>query len=357
MKKQSFSFFKLLFSILLGIILYALLMKIFFKSGWNFDIFNQKHWEFAWNKWQRGWVIKGKKDVMFFLLVLSFLPGWIISTFIIYSIPIKKILLFPLRIFQNSKRKKLQQQSLDMAKGVNVKLPAQAKAKPAKSDIPHNSQIDRLRGRKTPQGANAASAASAQQPAPKQETVSSEEMSVEELQLAHLQRWNELVTSLENQGVFCFRSTKIGSFAVKLTILVKDTVFWFIEGPIVPDEWTLNDDRIPPVWTGKKETIPSPLAAAHTARETFKRYMTDNTDFPNTAVHAFLVMDSGKILNVEKIEKELAHFDIAVLKLPPSENTDLPDMSAMLNYIKTFEASDMAFNDAVAESIMALEED
>ena len=348
MKKSQLSFIKLIFSAALGAVLYALLMKIFLKTGWNFDIFNDRHWKFVWNKWQHGWVIKGKKDVLFFFLILSFLPGWILTTFAAYSLPLKSFFLFPLRLLQNRKRKKLEQKSLDMARGVNIKRPAVPKAK--KPAIPRNDAFDKLRGTKT---------GVVTQTAQKQDVSvqENEELSEEELHLAHLQRWNDIVTALENQGLFCFRSTKIGNFAVKLTILVKNTVFWFLEGPLTDDEWTLNDDKNPPVWTGNKETVPSPITAAYQARETFKNYLAEKTDYPETAVHAFVVLDNGTVVNPEKVTEELADFDIALLKIPPCEDEELPDMSAMLDYIKTLAPSDMTFNDAVAEAIMTLEED
>lgn len=359
MKKKQFYFFKLILAAVLSASLYALLMKFFFKAGWNFDIFNTRHWQYVLNKWRNGWVIKGQKDVLFFLLVLSILPGWIIATYVVYCLPLKKFLTFPAVMLQNRKRKQLQQRSLDMARGVNVKIPVPAK--PRKNAMPRNEKIDMLRGRKSesPVAATAspASSASYEQPAADDEYVYEDDTSVEDLQLEHLQRWNTIVTSLENQGLFCFRSTKIGNFAVKLTILVKDTVFWFVEGPLVADKWTLNDDKTPAVWTGENDTIPSPLQAAYQAREKFKSYLEQRTDYGDAAVHAFLVMDAGSIKNPDKITEELADLDVALLKIPPCADDELTDLSAMLDYVKTLPPSEMAFNDAVAEAIMALEED
>lgn len=361
MKKKQFSFLKLVFAAVASVVLYALLMKFFFKAGWNFDIFSARHWQFALNKWRAGWVIKGQKDVLFFLLVLSFLPGWIIATYVVYCVPFKKILMLPVTLMQNRKRKQLQQRSLDMARGVNVKIPVPAK--PRKNAMPRNDKIDMLRGRKSTGSAPAPAASvrhesAAVAPADNEDDyVYEDETTIEDLQLAHLQRWNEIVTSLENQGLFCFRSTKIGNFAVKLTILVKDTVFWFVEGPLTSDRWTLNDDKTPAVWTGENETIPSPLQAAYRAREKFKNYLEQRTDYASAAVHAFLVMDAGSVKNPDKITNELADLDIALLKIPPCADDELTDLSALLDYIKTLPPSEMAFNDAVAEAIMALEED
>jgi len=167
-----------------------------------------------------------------------------------------------------------------------------------------------------------------------------------------------VASDLEENDIFCFRSTKIGDFAVKLTVLTQDAIFWFIEGPLQPRKWKMaDDDPMKGVWIAGDESIPSPLKQTFDARETFLKHLSEHSFYQNVTLHAFVVMDVGSIQNPMKLTKDLSDWDVGLLKMPPCEDEELADLSTVINYIKGLKPSEMAFNDSVAESIMALEKD
>ena len=47
--------------------------------NWRFDIFNAAHWNYAWEKWNDGWVIDDPKEWAFVLIILTFIPLWLTS--------------------------------------------------------------------------------------------------------------------------------------------------------------------------------------------------------------------------------------------------------------------------------------
>lgn len=72
--------------ILTRIVIVGLIWSIFFVEGirvimltnWRFDIFQIKHWHYAWNLWYSGqWVISDSKEWAFVLIILSFIPLWL----------------------------------------------------------------------------------------------------------------------------------------------------------------------------------------------------------------------------------------------------------------------------------------
>ena len=364
MSKTKINKSRLFFSVLIGAVVYLALMHFLLKNGvWHFDMLNPKHWDYVIKKWQNGWVIKEKKDVLFFTLMLSFFPGWIIMTFAVYGFSIKNFLLFPVRLFQKHKQRVLMKKSLDLANGKKpmptaaaAHAPGPQKKLPPKS----NPALDKLRGRQTPASAQVSSSpASSSSAAPASPAPSSApKKSYEQLQLEHLQRWDVIASDLEESDVFCFRSTKIGDFAVKLTVLTQDAIFWFIEGPLQSRQWTMaDDDPIKGVWISGDESIPSPLKQTFDAKDVFLKHLAENSFYQNVTLHAFVVMDAGSVKNPSKLTKDLSDWDIGLLKMPPCDDEELTDLSTVINYIKGLPASDMAFNDSVAESIMALEKD
>jgi hypothetical protein len=364
MSKTKINKTRLFFALLIGAALYLALMNYLLKTGsWHFDMLKRTHWDYVIRKWQNGWVIKEKKDVLFFTVMLSFFPGWIIMTFAVYGFSLKNFLLFPVRLLQKRKQRALMKKSLDLANGKKpmqtgaaAHAPAAQKKLPAKS----NPTLDKLRGRQTPASAQASSSPPASSSASSFAPASSSgpKKSYEQLQLEHLQRWDVVASDLEENDVFCFRSTKIGEFAVKLTVLTQDAVFWFIEGPLQAREWTMaDDDPIKGVWISGDESIPSPLKQTFDAKNVFLKHLAENSFYQDVTLHAFVVMDAGSVKNPEKLTKDLSDWDVGLLKMPPCDDDDLTDLSTVIKYIKGLPASDMAFNDSVAESIMALEKD
>lgn len=73
--------------------------------NWRFDIFNAAHWNYAWEKWNDGWVIDDPKEWAFVLIILTFIPLWLTSWAALSLIPWGKIflnvILFPMRAFRN----------------------------------------------------------------------------------------------------------------------------------------------------------------------------------------------------------------------------------------------------------------
>lgn len=73
--------------------------------NWRFDIFNAAHWNYAWDKWNEGWIIDDPKEWAFVLIILTFIPLWLTSWAALSLIPWGKIflniVLFPIRAFRN----------------------------------------------------------------------------------------------------------------------------------------------------------------------------------------------------------------------------------------------------------------
>lgn len=99
--------------ILTRIIFVGCFWSIFFLEGirvimlrnWRFDIFNNDHWLYAWNKWNEGWVIDDPKEWAFVLIILTFIPLWLTGWAALSLIPWGKIFLniimFPIKAFRN----------------------------------------------------------------------------------------------------------------------------------------------------------------------------------------------------------------------------------------------------------------
>lgn len=73
--------------------------------NWRFDIFNNDHWLYAWNKWNEGWVIDDPKEWAFVLIILTFIPLWLTGWAALSLIPWGKIFLniimFPIKAFRS----------------------------------------------------------------------------------------------------------------------------------------------------------------------------------------------------------------------------------------------------------------
>lgn len=99
--------------ILTRIIFVGCFWSIFFLEGirvimlrnWRFDIFNNDHWLYAWNKWNEGWVIDDPKEWAFVLIILTFIPLWLTGWAALSLIPWGKIFLniimFPIKAFRS----------------------------------------------------------------------------------------------------------------------------------------------------------------------------------------------------------------------------------------------------------------
>ena len=92
--------------ILTRIIFVGCFWSIFFLEGirvimlrnWRFDIFNNDHWLYAWNKWNDGWVIDDPKEWAFVLIILTFIPVWLCGWAALSMVRWEKIVLKMLRL-------------------------------------------------------------------------------------------------------------------------------------------------------------------------------------------------------------------------------------------------------------------
>ena len=131
-------------------------MRAVFIAGWNFHIDRYDHWLFAWRKWNAGWVIKNPREILYFTLLVLLIPGWLFTWTVTYILPWKKILGWPMSVWEERKKRKLLQKSIEAAKGPAA-LPEALAAKKTPKEHPKGlrispdkaKEIDKLRGRKT----------------------------------------------------------------------------------------------------------------------------------------------------------------------------------------------------------------
>ncbi len=80
-------------------------IRVIMLRNWRFDIFNNDHWLYAWNKWNEGWVIDDPKEWAFVLIILTFIPLWLTGWAALSLIPWGKIFLniimFPIKAFRS----------------------------------------------------------------------------------------------------------------------------------------------------------------------------------------------------------------------------------------------------------------
>lgn len=116
--------------ILMRIVLVGIFWSILFIEGirttllinWHFDIFRTSHWEFAWNLWLSGWVIKSPKEWAFILIILTFIPlwlsGWAALGMVKWGKILSRAMVLPLKIFN----KIFEKQVTKIAHSASVKV-------------------------------------------------------------------------------------------------------------------------------------------------------------------------------------------------------------------------------------------
>ena len=62
-----------------GWIFLGWLVNNFLIDNWDFHFFNWNHWRFLWNEFQQGWNIDDKGTVIFFIVLFSALPLYLIG--------------------------------------------------------------------------------------------------------------------------------------------------------------------------------------------------------------------------------------------------------------------------------------
>ena len=104
--------------VLVRILFIGLFWSIFFFEGirailitnWHFDIIRPAHWQYAWNLWNKGWVIEDAKEWAFVLIIASSIPLWLTGWAALSLIPLEKyinrLLTLPKRIFHLPRAKR-----------------------------------------------------------------------------------------------------------------------------------------------------------------------------------------------------------------------------------------------------------
>ncbi len=372
--KKKFSFSALIFSALISAVVCFLLFRIYFLTGWKFDLLKPKHWEFAANKWKAGWVMNTAKEMMFFGGFVAVIPVWICLWVAAYVLPLKKIFTFPADVLKKRKAEKLLKKSIEAAKGPADIQAALAAKKPKRKDgaakpkiAPEEmSKIDRLRGKAVhaqpaaattgtfgdasfndaPQTVDqsAASAATPAEPSPERR-----------LQAIHM--WDDLIEALEKNNIFIFREMKIGRYETNLIAVTEEGVFIMAQGPQIGENWFVSENEAPPVWREGRDALASPLRSITEARNKLRDTLAkDFPQYAGLAVNACLVMDYGGILNPNDLLEKLEEWDVSVLRTGSCKTVDLPDVSALISYIKSQTPSTQELNDAVADVILTLME-
>lgn len=81
-------------------------IRVIVLENWRFDIFWPPHWAYAWNLWQSGWVIDTRKEWAFILILVTFIPlwlmGWIALSLVPWETIIYRIIAFPFKLFKKS---------------------------------------------------------------------------------------------------------------------------------------------------------------------------------------------------------------------------------------------------------------
>lgn len=381
MKKKKLTLSALLISGLFSAAVCFFLFKAFFYAGWRFDILKENHWHYLINKWNAGWVMNTPREMLFFAALVSAVPVWLISWVLTYIMPWKAILLFPLTVMKKRKAEKLLQKSIEAAKGPeNIQAalaakktqPAESAHKVPKISAEKISKIDKLRGKSThsqpsaaqrpsqpaqntgtfeepnympersatPAGGNAA----AQQPSPDQK-------------LQTLQAWSALAELMEKSGIFIFREMKIGSYDTNLIVATGESVFLMSEGPKLGSSWTVCEDEEIPVWKDGKDALASPLRPLLEARDKVRDTLFSKfPQYSSMSVNACLVLDHGEITNTKELIEKLEAWDMSVLRTGTCRTSDLPEVNALVAYIRSQNQSTQEINDAVADTILALME-
>lgn len=385
MKKSRLHLTCFLFSGILSLAVYFLLMRAVFIAGWNFHIDRYDHWLFAWRKWEAGWVIKNPREILYFTLLVLLIPGWLVTWALTYILPWKKILGWPAALWEERKKRKLLQKSIEAAKGP-VALPEVLAAKKTPKDHPKGLRIspdkaqaiDKLRGRKTT--GMPAPAPRSPAPEPSRQNVFASDAGAgnfaeegnfieagapvvrtgptpEEQALERVRLWEGIAQALEQNNVFIFREMKIRGYATNIIAVTAESVFILAEGPAVGEEWHVAEDETIPVWRVGKDAVASPLRPLVKARDDMKEYLeNEQPACAEMTVNACLILDHGNVENPKELIEKLETWDVSVLKMGTCSTEMLPGTSALMEYIKSQPASSQEVNDAVAVAILDLME-
>lgn len=315
------------------------------------------------------------KEMMFFAGLVAIIPVWLTMWVLSCIIPWKGILLFPLTLAKKRKAEQLLKKSIEAAKGPeNIQAALSAKKAPPKDAArkapkitsDKMTKIDQLRGRTThgqaPTAHQAPTAGTFEEPLQQMQDVSptaSSALSAASVdQRMHtLEAWENLASLMEKSGIFIFREMKIGSYETNIIAVTSEGVFIMSEGPKLGSEWTVCENETPPVWKDGKDALASPLRPLLEARNKIKEHL--DAEFPqysSLSVNACLVLDHGNILNTTALIEKLEEWDMSVLRTGTCKIHDLPEVGALVSYIRSQTQSTQEINDAIADTILALME-
>ena len=378
-KKKKLSLPAFLLSGLISAAVCFFLFKFAFYAGWRFDILKENHWHYLINKWNAGWVMDTPREMLFFAGLVSVIPVWLIAWFLTYILPWKAVLLFPLTLLKKRKAEKLLQKSIEAAKGPeNIQAALAAKkAQPAenthkvpKISAEKISKIDKLRGKtshtQTPpaqhQQQPAQNAGTFEEPIPERAsspagTSGNAQEPAADQKLQTLQAWSALAELMEKSGIFIFREMKIGSYDTNLIAATSESIFLMSEGPKLGSSWTVCENEEIPVWKDGKDALASPLRPLLDARNKLRdTFYSKFPQYSSLSVNACLVLDHGKIENTKELIEKLESWDMSVLRTGSCRTSELPEVAALVSYIRTQSPSTQEINDAVADTILALME-
>ncbi|MGN1079963.1 MAG: hypothetical protein ACI4TE_07325 [Alphaproteobacteria bacterium] len=362
MKKGKIHFIRLLFSAVVGAVLFYVIARGIFLFFWNFDLISERHWTHIWNKWRGGWVIHKPKEVLFFIAVLLLIPGFLLTWFTVYVFPWLKFFRLPLTYLEKKKKERLQAQSLAAAVGPADKQKVLSKKKEPEKVIKISAEklqhIDQLRGKKAGvQHAITAQSAAAKTGTAAPSTSTGKILSKEDEAVARFDLWEKLVQSLETEKIFILRQMKIKNFSVNTFAITREGVFLLCEGPAAGRSWEIDEAAEPPVWKTETAPIPSPLRPLIEAKAVLQKYFAEKMpQYSGLDVNCCMILDHGNVTNPDELLKYLETWDISVLRMGSCQTASLPDTHALIEYIKSQPASSQALNDAVAVAILDLME-
>ena len=78
-------------------------VRVIMLRNWNFDIFNTAHWNYAWELWLKGVVIRSPKEWAFILILITFIPllltGWAALCLLPWEEIFRTVIGFPFKLF------------------------------------------------------------------------------------------------------------------------------------------------------------------------------------------------------------------------------------------------------------------
>lgn len=329
-------------SVVATIVVTAFAYLLFKNVFGGFDIFNLNHWAKVYDKWETGWIFSTSREYAFIISILLYPIAIVLACFLLnkkFSEPPKE------------KIKKVDQKQLDaQRKKMEQDLIKKKSAQPSKTKIP--SQLSNLRGI----GTRIQASASANQS--QQNSNTNLDANATSQNISPIDLWTKLASDMERQGIFVLKEMNIAGTPVDLTVVTEANVFLIISGPTSGSSWQTFDEFSPSVWvTETGEKIPSPISKMVEIKNAFSNFLKSrNNQYSNLEVGCCMLLDHGEVKNIPEMLSYIEKVDVSVLRMGSCKSTDLPDSSALIEYIKSLPQSNQETNDAVAIAILDMME-